>query len=181
MCLQRDAGFVQCTHLPICIRSEVGGPQGLPSLCFGAYSERRCHGSPAHLCWAPQEGNHDVHLHPGRALSPPVSARARAFASALSEQTPNRLRRRRVLSVPIAKKRERQSHRCGDLANVRFPSLRGKLRRDENPISICHGPRMRATQLSFCKGVIGTADRGPGHDKQWGARPSQVGLCPERH
>src|SRR3954468_23089307 len=44
----------------------------------------------------------------------------------------NRLWRRRDKPLSIAKKRERQTHCSGSLANVRFPSERGTVKREEN-------------------------------------------------
>src|SRR3982750_2469198 len=61
-----------------------------------------------------------------------VSARPRACFSFVGVELRNRLWRRRDKPHPIAKKRERQSHCLGSLANMRFPSERGTSKRDEN-------------------------------------------------
>jgi hypothetical protein len=79
-----------------------------------------------------KESLHD-RSYPGRALKPAlVSARPRACFSFVGGELRHRLWRRRDKPLSIAKKRERQSHCLGSLANVRFPSERGTSKRDEN-------------------------------------------------
>ena len=124
--MQRDAGFVEYTHLPNCIRSDGGVPTGAASHCFRVPFRSDTHFSPTggpisseEEKWVARttravtigitttkESLHD-RSYPGRALKPAlVSARPRACFSFVGVELRNRLWRRRDKPLSIAKKRE---------------------------------------------------------------------------